>query len=63
LNYFPDPPTPDDWPRVMSFRSRHPGGAHFCMADGSVQFVNESINLTTYQQLSTKKGGEPARLP
>jgi prepilin-type N-terminal cleavage/methylation domain-containing protein/prepilin-type processing-associated H-X9-DG protein len=63
LNYFPDPPTPLDWPNVMSFRSRHPGGAHFCMVDGSVQFVSETIEHATYRALSTKAGGEAATLP
>src|SRR5262249_50100045 len=27
-----------DWPNVYSFRSRHPGGLNFAMADGSVAF-------------------------
>lgn len=63
LNYMPDPPTPDTWPNVMSFRSRHPGGAQFSMADGSIQFVNELIDYTIYRGLSTKAGGEDASLP
>ncbi len=63
LNYFPDPPTPLDWPNVMSFRSYHPGGAHFAMADGSVQFVAETVEHATYRALSTKAGGEVAALP
>jgi len=63
LNYFPDPPTPLYWWNVMSFRSRHPGGAHFCMADGSLHFVNERIDHGLYRALSTKAGGEVATLP
>jgi prepilin-type processing-associated H-X9-DG protein len=63
LNYFPDPPTPDHWPTVMSFRSRHPSGANFCMADGSVTFISESIDLQLYHDLATKAGGEPVSLP
>ena len=63
LNYFPDPATPLDWPNVVSFRSRHPGGAHFSMADGSVRFVAETIDHGTYRALSTKAGGEVAALP
>jgi len=47
-----------DWPNVYSFRSRHAGGANFCLADGSVRMVTESINLTTYRALSTAGGGE-----
>ena len=32
---------------MISVSSRHPGGSHVAMADGSVRFVNESINTTT----------------
>jgi len=63
LNYFPQPPTPNHWPSVMSFRSLHPGGAHFCFADGSVHFVGETIDLTVYQALSTRAGRETVTLP
>ena len=63
LNYMPIPPTPLEWWDVISFRSRHPGGAHFCMADGSVHFVSEQIDYVLYQQLSTRAGGEGVRLP
>ena len=64
LNYFPSPvPTPSAWWNVMSFRSMHEGGAHFCMADVSVQFVSESIDYTLYRHLSTRAGGEVVTLP
>ena len=62
LNLFPVPATPRDWPNVMSFRSLHPGGAQFCMADGSVHFVGEAIAHTLYRALSTKNGGEQGQL-
>jgi prepilin-type processing-associated H-X9-DG protein len=62
LNYFPEPPTPNDWRRVQSFRSLHPGGAHFCFADGSVHFVSELIDLAIYQGLSTKANQENVSL-
>ena len=63
LNYFPDPPTPRDWWNVISFRSRHTGGGHFCFADGSVHFVNESIDKSVYRALSTKRGNEAINFP
>jgi prepilin-type processing-associated H-X9-DG protein len=63
LNYLPEPPTPADWWNVMSFRSLHPGGAQFCMADGSVRFFDEQIDYVLYRALSTKAGEEIVELP
>jgi prepilin-type N-terminal cleavage/methylation domain-containing protein/prepilin-type processing-associated H-X9-DG protein len=40
------------------FRSRHPGGLNFAMADGSVHFITSGIALLTYRSLSTINGGE-----
>ncbi len=40
------------------FGSEHSGGAQFAYADGHVGFINETINFTVYQDLSTKSGGE-----
>jgi prepilin-type N-terminal cleavage/methylation domain-containing protein len=42
----------------LHFWSYHAGGGHFQLADGSVRFVNYSINFATFQALSTKAGGE-----
>lgn len=44
-----------------AFASRHPGGAQFAYADGHVDFVQEEIDLDTYQNLSTIRG-EPEYL-
>jgi len=54
---------PGDWPNVYSFRSRHSGGANFCLADGSVRFVTDGINLTTYRAMATVNGGEVTSNP
>lgn len=60
LNYFP----PDgndpwgDWPNVMGFRSRHPGGANFTWGDGHISWINDTIDSTAYHGLSTRAGGE-----
>jgi prepilin-type N-terminal cleavage/methylation domain-containing protein/prepilin-type processing-associated H-X9-DG protein len=51
-----------DWPTRYSFRSRHPGGANFACADGSVHFVAESIALPTYRALATINGREPVEI-
>jgi len=41
-----------------TFGSRHAGGANFAMADGHVQFVQESISLRVYYAMSTIDGRE-----
>ena len=40
------------------FKSSHPGGANFCMADGSVRFIKATINLATHCALGSRAGGE-----
>src|SRR5262249_2141243 len=45
-------------PTRDSFRSRHPTGLQFALADGSVRFVRDSIPLGTYRAYSTIAGGE-----
>lgn len=47
-----------DWTYSCGFMSRHPGGANFAMVDGSVRFVSEEVNLSTYRALATIQGGE-----
>ncbi|MBI5757150.1 MAG: DUF1559 domain-containing protein [Planctomycetales bacterium] len=61
-NLFPNPPRPYDWWDVMSFRSRHTGGVHFCLADGAVRFSNESIDHSLYRSFSTRNGREAIHL-
>lgn len=59
----PKPPTPGTWANVISFRSLHPAGAQFCLADGSVHFIKQSIDYALYRQLSTKADGETVQVP
>ena len=40
------------------FRSMHPGGVNFSMADGSVRFIKNSVNLAAYRGLGTRNQGE-----
>jgi len=43
-------------------RSRHPGGVNLLLCDGSVRFVNNSIDLDTWRALASRSGGEaPAK--
>ncbi len=53
----------EDWRNIYSFRSRHPGGLQFALADGSVRFVSERIELKTYRALATIRGGEVVSVP
>ncbi len=41
-----------------AFSSHHVGGAHFLLGDGTVRFIGENINLTTYGNLASIAGGE-----
>ena len=62
LNFFIPNGTEDDiiaqWYQVRSFRSNHPGGAQFVMADGSVHFIDDGIDGAAYRALATRNGGE-----
>ncbi|HWL07012.1 MAG TPA: DUF1559 domain-containing protein [Planctomicrobium sp.] len=44
---------------TRTFGSVHIGGCHFLMADGSVHFMNENINLNIYQTLGIRDDGLP----
>ncbi len=43
---------------ISNFRSDHPNGGLFLLCDGSVQFINDSIDMSIYTGLSTMQGGE-----
>jgi prepilin-type N-terminal cleavage/methylation domain-containing protein/prepilin-type processing-associated H-X9-DG protein len=61
-----DPPYPKkqdcttffNWNTSAGFKSRHPGGANFVMADGSVHFINDDIDYHNYQRLGDRRDGE-----
>jgi prepilin-type processing-associated H-X9-DG protein len=46
-----------------TFASEHPGGAHAVMADGSVQFVEEDININVFREMATRDDGLPLSSP
>ncbi|MFQ3648796.1 MAG: DUF1559 domain-containing protein [Gemmataceae bacterium] len=41
-------------------RSRHTGGVNAAFADGSVRFITNNINVSVWQALGTRSGGEVA---
>jgi prepilin-type N-terminal cleavage/methylation domain-containing protein/prepilin-type processing-associated H-X9-DG protein len=52
-----------DCANTAGFRSLHSGGANFCLADGSVRFINNDIDLGVYRALATRAGGELVDVP
>jgi prepilin-type N-terminal cleavage/methylation domain-containing protein/prepilin-type processing-associated H-X9-DG protein len=46
------------WFDAQGFRSRHPGGVQFCLADGSVRFVSENADNILFRTSCTRNGGE-----
>lgn len=51
------------WPNVMSFRSAHVGGAYFGLADGSVHWLSDTVELRLYRALATIQGTESVSFP
>jgi prepilin-type processing-associated H-X9-DG protein len=47
----------------LPFGSFHTGGANYCMGDGSVRFLTDTINFSLYQSLATANAGEPVSVP
>jgi prepilin-type N-terminal cleavage/methylation domain-containing protein/prepilin-type processing-associated H-X9-DG protein len=54
---------PDQWWNRYAFTSAHPGGVQFGMADGSVRFIADAIDLNTFRALATRSLGEVVTVP
>lgn len=48
---------------ACGYKSRHPGGANFLMADASTHFISESIDFDLYYVLGARKSGVPKEWP
>jgi len=44
--------------RYVSARSNHPGGVNTMFGDGSIHFINDTIDLAIWRALGTMAGGE-----
>jgi prepilin-type processing-associated H-X9-DG protein len=42
-----------------AYGSQHPGGVHVALADGSVRFVSENIDLNVWSYLGSRADGTP----
>jgi len=56
---FPQCFTWSNWNFSWGFKSRHPQGCQFVFGDGSVHFLNQSMNYTTYQRLGGRRDSLP----
>jgi prepilin-type processing-associated H-X9-DG protein len=48
----------DNWNVSFGFKSNHAGGVNFVFGDGSVHFLAQDINHTTYQYLGCRNDGQ-----
>ena len=55
---FPAPCSDSNDPASLSARSNHPGGVVTVFGDGSVHFIGDSVDLTTWQALGSMAGAE-----
>jgi prepilin-type processing-associated H-X9-DG protein len=46
----------------LSFGSKHPGGCHFALADGSVHFVGETTDVAVLRAFACRYDGQTANL-
>jgi prepilin-type N-terminal cleavage/methylation domain-containing protein len=56
------PPNDTTW-NTRAPAGPHPGGVLTVMADGRVQFISDSINMSIFRALSTRQGNEPNQTP
>jgi prepilin-type processing-associated H-X9-DG protein len=47
-----------NWSYALGYKSYHPGGANFAMADGSVRFIKQTVYAKILTALSTRDKGE-----
>ena len=50
--------SPSDPNATITFRSKHTGGANFCLGDGSIRFLTDTMDYATYRAMASRAGGE-----
>jgi prepilin-type N-terminal cleavage/methylation domain-containing protein/prepilin-type processing-associated H-X9-DG protein len=50
-----------NWMTSQAYKSDHPGGAQFVFCDGSVNFLSNTVDYLTYQQMGSRNDGESLR--
>ena len=58
LGQLPERIAIDAWYDAQGFRSKHPGGVQFCLADGSVRYISESVDNVFFRTSCTRDGNE-----
>ena len=58
----PAPSATTALPEMYAARSRHPGGVNVAMADGSVRFIKDSVNLQIWRVHEHDRGSRSLRL-
>jgi hypothetical protein len=58
LNQNPDVFANQLWFEAQGFRSLHPGGVQFGLADGSVRFIPENVDSVFFRTSCTRNGSE-----
>jgi prepilin-type N-terminal cleavage/methylation domain-containing protein/prepilin-type processing-associated H-X9-DG protein len=57
--YADNPPARNNFSRThLAARSAHPGGVNVAMADGSVRFAKDSVNINVWRAVGTRAGSE-----
>lgn len=51
------------WSIVVPASSYHSGGANVCMADGSVRFITDGVDMDAWMAAGSRTGGEAINLP
>ncbi|TVS19670.1 MAG: DUF1559 domain-containing protein [Planctomycetaceae bacterium] len=56
--YFPGGVFPNSIGQEYGPSSQHPGGAQHAFVDGSIHFLSDTLDVTVYDALTTRAGGE-----